>query len=200
MECAGTARARFGKGVFGTQAILGVDMLNQILRGHAGLLPAQEQGDAGRLAQSLRVLQHLGGNVAMDHPCAYTCTEDGLNGQIDGAGLRRNGTSATALVQRARACIEKHAGDEGFSVSRMAGELHMSRASLHRKLVASVGMAPGDYIRRVRLDMARKMLFECEDSVSCVAYAVGFETLSGFSRAYSAYFGIAPSRNRRQAD
>ena len=175
-------------------------MLNETMRGAAGLFPAQESADAVRLVQSLWVLQHLGERRGMDHPGAPACTENGLNGQIDGAGLHRNGTSATALVRRARACIEKNAGDEDFSVSRMACELHMSRASLHRKLVASVGMAPGDYIRRVRMDMARKMLFECEDSISCVAYAVGFETLSGFSRAYSAHFGIAPSRSRRQVD
>lgn len=154
--------------------------------------------DAGTQASSLQVAQHCTDNAAR---CAgYLCSDGAVSRQIENNGLRRNGAGAAWLRERARACIEIHAGDEAFSVERLAAAMHMSRASLHRKLVACVGLAPGDYIRQVRLQMAHRMLCECEDSVSAVAYAVGFETLSGFSRAFSAQFGIAPSRCRRQAD
>ena len=153
--------------------------------------------DAGSLVFSLRLL----GCLARSEEAAYgRCSDDFIQVHIDRTGLRRNGTTAKSLLDRARDCVESNAGDEAFSVERLAGAMHMSRASLHRKLVARLGLAPGDFIRQVRLDMARKMLSECEDSVSSVAYAVGFETLSGFSRAFSAHFGVAPSRCRGQLD
>ena len=154
--------------------------------------------DAGTLALSLQVLQHCTGMAQQQ--AGHLCSDGGVSRQIRSHGLHRNGAGAVLLLERARACIETHADDVAFSVERLAAALHMSRASLHRKLVACLGIAPGDYIRQVRLQMAHRMLCECEDSVSTVAYAVGFETLSGFSRAFSAQFGIAPSRCRRQAD
>lgn len=153
--------------------------------------------DAGALMFSLRLLGCLARSEE-GAPCQ--CTDDFIQLHIDRTGLRRNGTSSQSLLERARDCVENNAGDEAFSVERLALAMHMSRASLHRKLVARLGLAPGDFIRQVRLDMARKMLNECEDSVSSVAYAVGFETLSGFSRAFSAHFGVAPSRCRGQLD
>lgn len=154
--------------------------------------------DVGTLALSLQVLKQCTDKTQMQ--VDYLCSNGSVNRQIESRGLHRNGAAAVSLLERARACIETHADDEAFSVERLATALHMSRASLHRKLVACVGLAPGDYIRQVRLQMAHRMLCECEDSVSAVAYAVGFETLSGFSRAFSAQFGIAPSRCRGKAD
>lgn len=156
-----------------------------------------EVADASTLARALRTLQCLG----QPNP-GQACSaerDDAVDALIERAGLHRNGSASNSLLSRARRCIQIHAGDETFSVERLALALHMSRASLHRKLVATVGVAPGDLIRHVRLEMARQMLCECEDSVSTVAYAVGFETLSGFSRAFTAHFGVCPSRCRRPA-
>lgn len=153
--------------------------------------------EVSSLAHALRMLQCLGHTTLVNSSAGHG--NDGLGRVIQRSGLHRNGSASSSLLERTRHCIERHAGDEDFSVERLAKALHMSRASLHRKLVAIVGMAPGDFIRHIRLEMARRMLCECEDSVSTVAYAVGFHTLSGFSRAFTAHFGICPSRCRRSA-
>lgn len=103
---------------------------------------------------------------------------------------------ALRLVERARAWVEHNADDEALSVTALAAALHMSRTSLHRKLVASTGQPPGEFIRTVRLQLARRLLLEGSSNVSEAAYAVGFVSLSGFSRAYRSLYGEPPSSSR----
>jgi AraC-like DNA-binding protein len=102
------------------------------------------------------------------------------------------------LVERAGAWVELHADDETMSVTKLASALNMSRTSLHRKLVRVTGLAPGEFIRGVRLQLANRLLREGDCNVSQVAYAVGFVSLSGFSRAYRSRYGEPPSSLRQQ--
>jgi transcriptional regulator GlxA family with amidase domain len=104
------------------------------------------------------------------------------------------------MVERAQEWIERNAADETLSVTRMACALNMSRTSLHRKFVLATGQAPGEFIRDVRLKLAHRLLSEGDCNVSQVAYAVGFVSLSGFSRAYRARYGAPPSHLLQQSD
>ncbi len=108
------------------------------------------------------------------------------------------GARARLLVERARAWVERYADDEALSVTALASALHMSRTSLHRKLVAGTGLPPGEFIRSVRLQLARRLLLEGSSNVSEAAYAVGFVSLSGFSRAYRSQYGEPPSSSRQR--
>ena len=54
-------------------------------------------------------------------------------------------------------------------------------------------MTPNDYLRKARLKRAAELLLDDRLNVSEVAYRVGFEDLSYFSKCFKAYFGIAPS-------
>lgn len=103
------------------------------------------------------------------------------------------------LADRAWICVESRIDDESLSVVTLAAALNMSRSSLHRKLVATTGQPPGEFIRAVRLHTARRLLREGRCNVSEAAYAVGFVSLSGFSRAYRNYFGDPPSSSRADA-
>jgi AraC-like DNA-binding protein len=111
-------------------------------------------------------------------------------------GTPASGASARKLLERARGWIESHADDETLSVDMLASALNMSRTSLHRKLVSGAGQPPGQFIRTVRLQLAHRLLQRGEGNVSQIAYAVGFVSLSGFSRAYRALYGKPPSRSR----
>lgn len=102
-------------------------------------------------------------------------------------------TEAPLLADDVRAWVEQNVQHSTLSVAALAEALHMSRSKLHRCLVEETGRSPGEFIRDVRLGIARQMLQDNGRSVSDVAYAVGFSTASGFSRAYRNHFGEAPS-------
>ena len=160
----------------------------------AGALSIQEDGDCRLLAWSLALLSHM--HHCSCQGCVDAAPDAAWDALLSRSRIRPHGTAATRLVERARAWIEQHADDEALSVDRLAAALNMSRTSLHRKLVASIGHPPGELIRTVRLQLAQRLLREGEGNVSDVAYAVGFVSLSGFSRAYRHHYGEPPSSMR----
>jgi AraC-like DNA-binding protein len=74
----------------------------------------------------------------------------------------------------------------------------MSRASLHRHFLSMTGLSPLRYQKQLRLQEARQLLLAGEHRASDVAFAVGYESASQFSREYSRQFGTSPARDVRE--
>lgn len=74
----------------------------------------------------------------------------------------------------------------------------MSRASLHRHFVALTGLSPIQYQKQLRLQDARRLLLAGDHNASDVAFAVGYESASQFSREYLRQFGAPPARDVRR--
>jgi AraC family carnitine catabolism transcriptional activator len=49
-----------------------------------------------------------------------------------------------------------------------------------------------DYYRTLRLNHAKQFLFQSDLTISEIAVAAGFQSLSAFSRCFSAEFGCSP--------
>ena len=79
-----------------------------------------------------------------------------------------------------------------FSVDQLADALAVSVRTLHRKLSALTGMSANELLRSYRLRQAARLLAQGQP-VSEVAYRVGFETLSYFSKCFKEQFGQSPS-------
>ncbi|WP_461313727.1 AraC family transcriptional regulator [Acinetobacter sp. GN11] len=73
----------------------------------------------------------------------------------------------------------------------------MSRASLHRHFLSMTGLSPIQYQKQLRLQEARQLLL-AGIRASDVAFAVGYESASQFSREYLRQFGVSPARDRHQ--
>ena len=89
--------------------------------------------------------------------------------------------------------LEDNLGEEEFGVAELSDALHMSRRQVHRKIKAISGETPTDFIRRVRLQRARRLLEQKAGSVSEIAFQVGFGSLSYFTTAFKKQFGVLPS-------
>jgi len=74
----------------------------------------------------------------------------------------------------------------------------MSRASLHRHFLSMTGLSPIQYQIQLRLQEARQLLLAGEHRASDVAFVVGYESASQFSREYLRQFGVSPIRDVRQ--
>ncbi|GAA78243.1 AraC family transcriptional regulator [Pseudoalteromonas sp. BSi20495] len=74
----------------------------------------------------------------------------------------------------------------------------MSRASLHRHFLSMTGFSPIQYQKQLRLQEARQLLLAGEHRASDVAFVVGYESASQFSREYLRQFGAPPARNVRE--
>ena len=96
------------------------------------------------------------------------------------------------FMNRAIEIVEKHIDNENFSVEDFSSEMCMSRSSLHLKLKAITGESARDFIRKVRLSHACKLLKEGKYNVTEISEMIGF-TPAYFSTAFKKYTGVMPS-------
>ena len=78
----------------------------------------------------------------------------------------------------------------------MAAVAHMSRASFHRHFTLLSGMTPAALLLHVRVRLASDRLRQGE-SVEQVADAVGYQSVSAFTRAFSRVTGLSPAAWKR---
>lgn len=89
--------------------------------------------------------------------------------------------------------IEEHLDQADFNVECLQKNLGVSRMQLHRKLKALVNQAPVEFIRSIRLQRAAQLLSVGQESISQIAYQVGFNNLSYFTKCFKQQFGCLPS-------
>lgn len=97
------------------------------------------------------------------------------------------------FLEKVMDTIETFMGDPDFNMEKFGQEVGLSRMQLHRKLKALTGESPGDFFRSMRLQRARKLLEAKAGNVSEIAYQVGFNNLSYFSKCYREQFNMAPN-------
>lgn len=84
--------------------------------------------------------------------------------------------------------------DPKLSVEDLADDMCVSCSTLLRRIKTVVGKSPGQILGEYRLNEAMRRLKSNEnESVSDVAYSVGFSDLSYFSKKFKSYFGYSPT-------
>jgi signal transduction histidine kinase/DNA-binding response OmpR family regulator len=97
------------------------------------------------------------------------------------------------FLNHALKVMEEHLGDDQFSVERFAEEIGMSRKNLLRKIKALTDESVNEFIRNFRLNRAAQLLEAKSGTVSEIAYQVGFNNLSYFSKCFKELFGRLPN-------
>lgn len=80
--------------------------------------------------------------------------------------------------------VVENAGNPGLKIDDISNEIGMSRSVLYNKVKATTGMTPVDFVRHIRIKKACEMLRNTDDTLTSIAFAVGFTDLS-ISRRYS---------------
>jgi len=113
--------------------------------------------------------------------------------QMEEETALKNRINDEQFMQRCHEVLMQHLGESGFDVERFAETMNVSAVQLRRKLKASTGQGVIEYLRNFRLEKAAEMLANKTETVSEVAYKVGFESLSYFSKMFLEKFGKNPS-------
>ncbi len=98
------------------------------------------------------------------------------------------------LMRRVMDAINRNLSSSEFSVERLAEEVGLSRAHLHRKLKELTNLSSRDFIKSIRMRQAARLLTESHLSVAETAYAVGFANASHFSIVFKDFYGMTPTQ------
>ncbi|MGQ7958114.1 GlxA family transcriptional regulator [Pseudomonas sp. SP16.1] len=87
--------------------------------------------------------------------------------------------------------IPAHLGSD-LSLQRLAEQAHMTPRTLSRVFVQELGMGPGRYVERVRLEAARTLLQDAQASIATVARLTGFGHAENLRRSFHKHLAISP--------
>lgn len=82
--------------------------------------------------------------------------------------------------------------NEKLNVKELAKLINMSESSLYQNFKTITSMSPIQFQKKIRLEEAKLMLLNQNIEASEVAFAVGYESPSQFSREYSRMYGMSP--------
>jgi transcriptional regulator GlxA family with amidase domain len=81
-------------------------------------------------------------------------------------------------------------------IPRVAKYVGCSQKTLETRMKAELGAGPQSVYQRLRLNLARKLVEDTDQSIAEVASRCGYENASAMTRAFKATFGITPRRLR----
>jgi transcriptional regulator GlxA family with amidase domain len=93
--------------------------------------------------------------------------------------------------------IEAH-HDKSIGLDDMVAAAGMSVRNLNRRFVAATGLSPRQYLRRVRIEAAKRLLERRGATLDRVAGAVGYGDTRAFVRAFCEVAGLSPGQYRQR--
>jgi transcriptional regulator GlxA family with amidase domain len=93
--------------------------------------------------------------------------------------------------------IAEHPADD-LTVEALASRASLSPRHFARAFAAEVGMPPGRYVERVRLETARRHLEDSTAGIEQTARASGYRTTEAMRRAFTEALGVSPAEYRRR--
>ncbi|HWK06741.1 MAG TPA: two-component regulator propeller domain-containing protein [Puia sp.] len=97
------------------------------------------------------------------------------------------------FIKTAVTVIEANMANPDFSVEEWCQELHLSRTSLYKRIVALTGKTPIEFIRSIRLKRSAQLLEKTHHNIAEIAYMVGFNNPKYFARYFKEEYDMLPS-------
>jgi AraC-type DNA-binding domain-containing proteins len=115
-----------------------------------------------------------------------------------GPAIRRLGLTDGHALRIGRAVTLLRAEfAQPLRVERLAAEAGMSASSFHQHFKAVTTLSPLQFQKQLRLIEARRLMMAEGLSSSNAAFAVGYESVSQFTREYGRMFGRPPARDMK---
>ena len=113
----------------------------------------------------------------------------------DGGRRRPKGQLPKWRMKRVVEYVEDHLGDT-ITLGHIAGAAKLTQMHFAAQFRATTGIRPHEYLLRSRIDRARSLLLDSNESIIDIALTVGFQTQSHFTTVFRRFVGETPSRWR----
>ena len=96
------------------------------------------------------------------------------------------------FIEKLMRVVEENISNPEFHVEQLADLLAMSRTQLNRKISSILGQKPNEFIRKYRIRRAAELIKQNFGNMTAVAYKVGFDNLSYFSKCFKQIYKQSP--------
>ena len=102
------------------------------------------------------------------------------------------------FMRKLTSLIEDNLANPDLDVSFIAEKMAMSRASLYNKLKELADISIGDYVNKLRMAKAIRLLADKNLSIQEISERCGFSQQRYFSTVFKQSFGVTPTRYRQE--
>lgn len=142
------------------------------------------EDDLGRDA-ALTIARHL--VMFLRRPANQTQFSEQLSAQV----------AHREPIREVQQWVADNPGGE-LSVGELARRANLSPRQFARAFTAEVGVTPGKYVDRTRLETARRLLEDTADGIAEIARRCGYGTAESMRRAFLRTVGVGPAEYRRR--
>jgi signal transduction histidine kinase/ligand-binding sensor domain-containing protein/DNA-binding response OmpR family regulator len=89
--------------------------------------------------------------------------------------------------------IEENIEIEQLNIAQIADQMNMSHSTLYRKIKTLTGLSANEFIRKIRMRNAEKLLLGRKYSIAEIIYKVGISTPAYFRQCFKEEFGVTPT-------
>jgi len=100
-------------------------------------------------------------------------------------------------IRKVQTYIEKHS-DQALTIKELAARFNMSTRTFIRKFTSITGNTPLEYIQRVRVEAAKRLLEKGKLNVEQVCMEVGYADFGFFRNIFKRLAGLTPQEYKRK--
>lgn len=146
---------------------------------------------------TLDLIQQLCGNLIAqqcERHCLMGTRREYQYSNIDTSAYKKHNDLRILAIQE---WLEEHYA-EPIALAEISARFGYSTRNLTRKFKKTTGLTLQTYTQNYRLEVAKHLLLNSEQSIQEICFNVGYESLTAFGRRFKAYVGISASLYRQQ--
>ncbi|MDF1570560.1 MAG: two-component regulator propeller domain-containing protein [Bacteroidales bacterium] len=113
---------------------------------------------------------------------------------------RRRGEDDSEFITTVQNLINEHLSNSNLDVEFLVEQMGISRTLFFKKVKASIGFSPNEYIRILRMKAAARMLSSSRNTINEIGFSIGYNDPNYFGKTFKKHFGITPSEYRATAE
>lgn len=102
------------------------------------------------------------------------------------------------FLNEATSTVLQNIANTSFDVDALVEALNMSRTPFYKKLKEITGQTAREFILQIRLKRAVELLLSTDESISEIAYQLGFSSPGNFTRSFQKQHGKSPKVYREE--
>ena len=112
-------------------------------------------------------------------------------------GIQARGKRQSALLEEVLIYMSRHYTEPDLNIEAISDAFHISASQLRRIFLKEINVSPGQYVMKLRLELAQNLLRHEGVPVREAAIRSGFNSEFYFCRLFKSRFGMTPGEFKR---
>ncbi len=109
-------------------------------------------------------------------------------------------SNTLSFLARVAELYEQNLEKQRLSIDELAAEMCMSRSQFTRRISAATGLSASNYLNRLRMEKAQRLLKDTEKPIGTIAYECGFDDTPYFCNLFKKLYKVTPMQYRIMPD